>query len=191
MTRRGLGRGLSALIAASEDWGEGVTQISVEAIVPNPDQPRRGIAEESLAELAASIREHGVLQPLIVEPLPDGSYRLIAGERRWRAARLAGLATVPAIVREVNEEQRIELALVENVQREDINPVEEAMAYRALMERFGLTQEQWRRGLGRAALRWRTRCVCCRSRPKSWNRLRPVLSRRACSRIADGAREHD
>jgi ParB family chromosome partitioning protein len=150
VTRRGLGRGLSALIAASEDWGEGVTQISVEAIVPNPDQPRRGIAEESLAELAASIREHGVLQPLIVEPLADGSYRLIAGERRWRAARLAGLATVPAIVREVNEEQRIELALVENVQREDINPVEEAMAYRALMERFGLTQEQVAQRVGKS-----------------------------------------
>jgi ParB family chromosome partitioning protein len=150
MARRGLGKGLSALISASEEWNEGMTQIAVGAIVPNPDQPRRGIDDESIEELAASIREHGVLQPVIVEPLPDGKYRLIAGERRWRAARQAGLSTLPAIVREVSEEERMELALVENVQREDINPVEEAMAYRSLMERFGLTQEQVAQKVGKS-----------------------------------------
>lgn len=150
MNRRGLGRGLSALIPASEENGGGYTEIPVSAIVPNPDQPRREIGEESIQELAASIREHGVLQPVIVQPLPDGRYQLVAGERRWRAARAAGLSTVPAVVRQVSEEERLEMALVENVQREDISPLDEAMAYRTLMERFGMTQEQVARKVGKS-----------------------------------------
>jgi ParB family chromosome partitioning protein len=150
MTRRGLGKGLSALISDAEEPGEGTSEIPLSLIVPNPDQPRREMDRASIEELAASIREHGVLQPILVQPLPDGRYQLIAGERRWRAARLAGLATVPALVRQVNEEERLELAIVENVQREDINAVEEAFAYRMLMERFGLTQEQVAQRVGKS-----------------------------------------
>jgi len=150
MTRRGLGKGLSALISTAEDVNEGTTQIPLSSIVPNPEQPRREIDEQSIEELAASIREHGLLQPIMVEPLVDGRYRLIAGERRWRAARMAGLSTVPAVVRRVSDEERLELALVENVQREDINAVEEAIAYRTLMERFGLTQEEVARKVGKS-----------------------------------------
>jgi len=150
MTRRGLGKGLSALISDVESAGEGATEIPVALIVPNPDQPRRDMDGASIEELAASIREHGVLQPVIVRALPDGKYQLVAGERRWRAARLAGLNAIPAIVRQVSEEERLELAIVENVQREDINVVEEAMAYRMLMERFGLTQEQVAQKVGKS-----------------------------------------
>ncbi|MDW8105091.1 MAG: ParB/RepB/Spo0J family partition protein [Armatimonadota bacterium] len=150
MTRRGLGKGLSALIPASEVQAESLSEIPVSSIVPNPDQPRKAMDAESIQELAASIREHGVLQPIIVQPLPDGRYQLIAGERRWRAARAAGLSTLPALVRQVSDEERLEMALVENVQREDINPVDEAMAYRMLMERFGMTQEEVARKVGKS-----------------------------------------
>ncbi|GIV21022.1 MAG: chromosome partitioning protein ParB [Armatimonadota bacterium] len=150
MTRRGLGKGLSALISAGEESSEGASEIPVSLIVPNPDQPRREMDRASIEELAASIREHGVLQPVLVQPLPDGRYQLIAGERRWRAARLAGLTTIPAVVRQVSEEERLELAIVENVQREDINAVEEAVAYRMLMERFGMTQEQVAQRVGKS-----------------------------------------
>lgn len=150
MTRKALGRGLSALIGNSEEVEEAITEIPLSAIIPNPDQPRREIDRDSIDELAASIRQHGVLQPVIVQPLPDGRYQLIAGERRWRAARVAGLSAVPAIVRQVTEEERLELALVENVQREDINAVDEAVAYRALMERFGMTQEDVARKVGKS-----------------------------------------
>lgn len=150
MMRRGLGKGLSALISDAESPAEGATEVPVGLIVPNPDQPRRDMDRTSVEQLAASIREHGVLQPVIVQPLPDGRYQLVAGERRWRAARLAGLNSIPAIVRQVSEEERLELAIVENVQREDINVVEEAQAYRMLMERFGLTQEQVARKVGKS-----------------------------------------
>lgn len=150
MTRRGLGKGLSALISAGEESSEGASEIPVSLIVPNPDQPRREMDRASIEELAASIREHGVLQPVLVQPLPDGRYQLIAGERRWRAARLAGLTMIPAVVRQVSDEERLELAIVENVQREDINAVEEAVAYRMLMERFGMTQEQVAQRVGKS-----------------------------------------
>ncbi|MEJ5252244.1 MAG: ParB/RepB/Spo0J family partition protein [Chthonomonadetes bacterium] len=150
MTRKALGRGLSALIGGSEEVEESITEIPLSSIVPNPDQPRRDIDRDSIEELAASIREHGVLQPVIVQPLPDGRYQLVAGERRWRAARVAGLSAVPAIIRRVSDEERLELALVENVQREDINAVDEAIAYRALMERFGMTQEEVARKVGKS-----------------------------------------
>ncbi|MGQ9881324.1 MAG: ParB/RepB/Spo0J family partition protein [Armatimonadota bacterium] len=150
MTRRALGKGLSALVSAAEEAEETVAEIPLSSIAPNPDQPRRDIDRDSIEELAASIREHGVLQPIIVQPLPDGRYQLVAGERRWRAARVSGLSTIPAIVRQVSEEERLELALVENVQREDINAIDEAIAYRALMERFGMTQEEVARKVGKS-----------------------------------------
>jgi ParB family chromosome partitioning protein len=137
--RRALGRGLDALIPSAESRA-GATEIPIAQVSPNPHQPRQTITEESLAELAASIREHGVIQPLVVTQIGD-EYQLIAGERRWRAAQLAGLTTVPAIVKETTPQQMLELALVENVQRADLNPLEEASAYRQLMDEFGLTQE--------------------------------------------------
>jgi ParB family chromosome partitioning protein len=138
--RRALGRGLNALIPAAETQA-GAAEIPVARVSPNPHQPRQSIAEESLAELAASIREHGVIQPLVVTQSGD-EYQLIAGERRWRAAQLAGLTTIPAIIKESTPQQMLELALVENVQRADLNPLEEAGAYRQLMDDFGLTQEE-------------------------------------------------
>lgn len=150
MQRRGLGKGLSALISSTERGTEGITEVPISAIVPNPDQPRRSVNEASIEELAASIREHGVLQPVIVQPLSDGRYQLVAGERRWRAARVAGLGTIPAIIRQVSDEERLELALVENVQREDISVVDAALAYRMLIERFGLTQEQVAERVGKS-----------------------------------------
>lgn len=150
MARKGLGRGLSALIASQQETSEGIEDIAISSIVPNPDQPRRHIEEQGIEELALSIREHGLIQPIVVQPLPDGRYQLIAGERRWRAAQKAGLVTVPAIVRQVSEEQRLEIALVENVQREDINPVEQALAYRTLMERYGMTQEEVAQKVGKS-----------------------------------------
>jgi len=138
--RRALGRGLNALIPATETQA-GAAEIPVARVSPNPHQPRQSIAEESLAELAASIREHGVIQPLVVTQSGD-EYQLIAGERRWRAAQLAGLTTIPAIIKETTPQQMLELALVENVQRADLNSLEEAGAYRQLMDDFGLTQEE-------------------------------------------------
>jgi ParB family chromosome partitioning protein len=138
--RRALGRGLDALIPAAETRA-GAADIPVARISPNPHQPRQSIDEESLAELVASIREHGVIQPLIVTQVGD-EYQLIAGERRWRAAQLAGLVTLPALVKETTPQQMLELALVENLQRADLNPLEEAGAYRELIDEFGLTQEQ-------------------------------------------------
>lgn len=155
--RRGLGRGLGALItnslAADEENRDaliaqaeagGIRMLPVETIQPNPHQPRAHFEPEALAELAASIAEHGVIQPLIVTESPDqpDRYWLIAGERRWRAAKQAGLTRVPVIVREASPQQLLEWALVENVQRADLNPLEEAAAYRSLMQEFGLTQAQ-------------------------------------------------
>ncbi|MBM3152531.1 MAG: ParB/RepB/Spo0J family partition protein [Chloroflexi bacterium] len=143
-SKTGLGRGLDALIPGGEPLaGEsGVTQVAVELIEPNPRQPRRKFDSAELEELTASIQEHGVLQPLIVTPGGgDGRFLLIAGERRLQAARMAGKATVPVIVREATDRQRLELALVENVQRADLNSLEEAEAYRQLAEDFSLSHE--------------------------------------------------
>ena len=140
--RTGLGRGLEALIPVAETPPTGLAQVPVSAITPNPMQPRTAFDPETLAELAASIREHGLIQPLIVTQQGPDRYQLIAGERRWQAARLAGMVTVPAIVKEATPQQGLELALVENIQRADLNPLEEASAFRQLVEEFGLTQEQ-------------------------------------------------
>jgi ParB family chromosome partitioning protein len=146
----GLGKGLEALLPAGE--AAGLLEVPIEAIEPNPHQPRRQIDEAELEELAQSIREHGLLQPLIVTQTQADPprYTLIAGERRWRAARRAGLTTVPVVVREVAPQQMLELALVENLQRADLNPIEEAQAYRYLIEQFGLTHEEVARRVGRS-----------------------------------------
>lgn len=154
-SRRGLGKGLGALIPGAET-PSGLIELPVAEITTNPRQPRHEIPEESLRELADSIREHGMLQPLIVtETGPAGGargarYQLIAGERRWRAAMLAGLELVPALVKEATPQQTLELALVENIQRADLNPLEEASAYRQLMDEFALTQEQVAERVGRS-----------------------------------------
>jgi ParB family chromosome partitioning protein len=147
--KRGLGKGLGALIPVSEP---GPTELPVDAIVPNPLQPRQKMAPEELEELAASIREHGLIQPLIVSQAADAeaSYQLIAGERRLEAAKLAGLAKVPVIIREATPQEMLELALVENIQRADLNPLEQATAYRHLMDDFGLTQEQVAERVGKS-----------------------------------------
>jgi ParB family chromosome partitioning protein len=144
MTRKsGLGRGLDALIPPTEPASSGVTSIPIHLIVPNPRQPRSRFDPDELSELAASIKEHGVLQPIIVSFDDHSSqYVLIAGERRWMAARHAGLESIPAIVREVNDQQRVELALIENVQRSDLSPLEAAEAYHQLNEEFALSHEQ-------------------------------------------------
>lgn len=144
MTRKtGLGRGLDALIPGGEPPSAGVSEIPVDLITPNPRQPRSHFDAEELSELADSIKEHGVLQPIIVSyDENDSRYVLIAGERRWMAARYAGLESIPAIVREVNDQQRIELALIENVQRADLSPLEAAEAYHQLNEEFALSHDQ-------------------------------------------------
>lgn len=140
----GLGKGLDALFldnAVEQSQGSAVT-LSVNEITPNRAQPRKTFDENALAELAQSIADHGVLQPLLVRPLADGSYQLIAGERRWRASRMAGLTEVPVIIREMSDSEAMELALIENLQREDLNPIEEARGFQLLMETYALTQEQ-------------------------------------------------
>lgn len=138
---RGLGRGLDALLPESDELTGAGQEIALGDIDPNPDQPRRVFQEESIAQLAQSIREQGVLQPLLVTPTGDGRYRIVAGERRWRAARAAGLETVPCVVRELDLAQQMEIALIENLQREDLNPIEAAQGIRALMQQCGYTQE--------------------------------------------------
>ena len=148
--KRGLGKGLGALIPVSEP---GPTELPVDAISPNPLQPRQRMAPEALEELAASIREHGLIQPLIVSQVSDGEvqrYQLIAGERRLEAAKLAGLAKVAVVIREATPQEMLELALVENIQRADLNPLEQATAYRHLMDDFGLTQEQVAERVGKS-----------------------------------------
>jgi ParB family transcriptional regulator, chromosome partitioning protein len=137
--RKALGKGLSQLIAEQSDLS--ASEISVDAIVPNPRQPRLRFDEAALEDLANSIRQVGVLQPLVVRPIAEGKYELIAGERRFRASKLAGLKTVPIIVRSAGNQQSLEIALIENVQREDIGPVEAAKAYRRLLDEFELTHE--------------------------------------------------
>lgn len=141
-----LGRGFDAIFADNsvEDISSGVSTVKVKMIdiEPNRDQPRKQFDEEALAELSNSIAQHGVLQPLLVRPMPDGGYQLVAGERRWRASRMAGLTEVPVVIRDLTDSQVAELALVENLQRENLNPLEEANGYKELSDRFGYTQEK-------------------------------------------------
>jgi ParB family chromosome partitioning protein len=150
-TKRGIGRGLSAILpeAAAAEAGE-LRELPVGLIKPNPDQPRTHFDPEALKALAESIASSGIVQPLLVRPLPDGSYELVAGERRWRAAQEAGLEKVPAVVREQAEAERLQAALIENMVREDLNPVEEARACAALVEDLGLTKEDLARRVGRS-----------------------------------------
>ncbi len=153
MNKKRLGKGLSALLPTPSQEGEergSLRELPLESISLNPRQPRQHIDEESLAELAASIREHGILQPVIVQENEDGQYSLVAGERRYRAARLAGLHAIPAVVKDLSPAEVMEIALIENLQREDLNPVEEAMAYKQLLEEFGFTQEQLARRIGKS-----------------------------------------
>jgi len=150
---RGLGKGLNAIIGADlvsevSDRPRAV-EIPVDRLSPNPFQPRRSFTEEGLEQLADSIRHHGILQPIVVRPSGDG-YQLIAGERRWRAAQIAGLQRIPAVVRELDDPGMVQVALIENLQREDLNPIEEASAYRRLMDEFNMTQEQLSSAIGRS-----------------------------------------
>ena len=139
----GLGRGLDALFVQNtlED-GTSTSTLPIDEIIPNREQPRKQFDDEALADLSESIAQHGVLQPLLVRPMPDGSYQLVAGERRWRASRMAGLTEVPVVVRDMDEQEAAELALIENLQREDLNPMEEALGYQTLMDTYGMTQEE-------------------------------------------------
>ena len=146
----GLGRGLDSLFAGSEDWGTSIQEIPVGELDPNPDQPRRTFSEESIGQLADSIREQGVLQPLLVAPSGGGSYMIIAGERRFRAGRAAGLATLPCIVKDIDVIRQREIALIENLQREDLNPIEAARGVKALMDQCGYTQEKIGERLGKS-----------------------------------------
>lgn len=160
--RRGLGRGLSALMSdvaidntsqqGLADQNHGEQSIPIEKIAPNPDQPRRDFPEQDLEDLAASIREKGVIQPLIIRKLSgkSTSYEIVAGERRWRAAQMAQLHEVPAIIRDYTDTEVLEIAIIENIQRADLNPVEEASGYQQLMDRFGHTQEKLASALGKS-----------------------------------------
>ncbi|MDR1409313.1 MAG: ParB/RepB/Spo0J family partition protein [Oscillospiraceae bacterium] len=152
--QRGLGRGLEALFAdndfpGSESGGQTGT-LRLNEIEPNHAQPRKVFDNDALRELADSIREHGVLQPLLVRPRLEGGYQLVAGERRYRASRLAGLEEVPVVIREMNDSQAMAAALIENLQREDLNPVEAAQGYRELMDKLDLTQEQVAKSVGKS-----------------------------------------
>ena len=166
MERKGLGRGLSALLAdvatvdeaprpeagAGTAAGVGRNVVPIDRIRANPDQPRRAFDEKELQDLAASIREKGVIQPLILRPHPveAGQYEIVAGERRWRAAQMAAVHELPAVVRELSDTEVLELAIIENIQRADLNPLEEAHGYRQLMDRFGHTQERLAEALGKS-----------------------------------------
>lgn len=153
MAKRGLGKGLGAFLDEEKlmtvESTEGVMKLKVNEIEPNRNQPRKRFDNENLESLAESIKEHGVIQPILVTKLDTG-YEIVAGERRWRAARLAGLTEIPAIVREYSKRELTEVALIENIQREDLNPIEEAAAYKALMEEYDLTQEEISIRLGKS-----------------------------------------
>lgn len=150
--RGGLGRGLDSLFEeTARDVGpETINTLPLRDIEPDKDQPRREFDEDTLAQLAKSIEQHGILQPIAVRATPSGGYKIIAGERRWRAARLAGLTEVPVVIRDVTDAEAMELALIENLQREDLDPVEEAFGYRQLMDKCELTQEQAAKKLGKS-----------------------------------------
>lgn len=145
----GLGKGLEALFTENGSDG-GEMELRLSEIEPNREQPRKEFEESALRDLADSIEKHGVLQPILVRPLPTGGYQIVAGERRWRASRLAGLETVPVVVRDMPDAEAMEIALIENLQREDLNPMEEAEGYRVLMERFSMTQDEVAVRLGKS-----------------------------------------
>ncbi len=146
----GLGRGLESLFNENAECGDSAVEVRLTDIEPNRNQPRRDFDEQSLSELADSIAKHGLIQPIVVRPKTSGAYEIIAGERRWRACRIAGLDTVPVIIREVDDREYMELALIENLQREDLNAVEEALGYRTLIDTYSLTQEQVAESVGKS-----------------------------------------
>jgi ParB family chromosome partitioning protein len=151
--RRGMGRGLAAILSVSEAGereGAELREIAVELVSPNPEQPRKRFDEDALQALAESVKERGVLQPVLVRPRAGGTYELVAGERRWRAAQIAGLQTLPALVQKRDDAQSLEVALIENMAREDLNPIEAARAVAALVEELGLTREEVGRRVGRS-----------------------------------------
>lgn len=150
MNKKKLGRGLGELLGDALDDTGRVMDISIDEISPNPWQPRRDFDEKSLNALASSIRENGLIQPVVVRKKKDGTYELAAGERRWRAAKMAGLTVIPAISKEYDDRSMAEMALVENLQRKDLNPVDEGMAYRKLMDEYGLTQENISKKVGKS-----------------------------------------
>lgn len=146
----GLGKGLDALFVDNNTTSTNVLTLRISEIEPNKGQPRRDFDEAALADLADSIREHGVIQPLLVRPMPAGTYQLIAGERRWRAARMAGLSEVPVVIRELDDMETMEIALIENLQREDLNAIEESLGYKALADQYNMTQEQIAKSVGKS-----------------------------------------
>ncbi|MBQ7288847.1 MAG: ParB/RepB/Spo0J family partition protein [Clostridia bacterium] len=150
MAKGGLGRGLDSLFNDNTAESGAPVTLRLSEIEPNREQPRKNFDPQALEELADSIREHGLLQPLLVRPLASGRYQIVAGERRWRASRMAELDSVPVIIREMDDNETMQLALIENLQREDLNPIEEAEGYRVLMERFALTQEEVAQKVGKS-----------------------------------------
>ena len=146
----GIGRGLASILPEQAEAEETLRKVPVALISPNPDQPRKRFDAEALERLAESVASSGIIQPLVVRPLPDGRYELIAGERRWRAAQQAGLTEVPAVLRDDDERKRLQIAVIENMAREDLNPIEEAHACAALVEQLGLSREQVAKEVGRS-----------------------------------------
>ncbi len=147
----GLGKGLDLIFMENEtDDGSGAVTLKISDIEPNRSQPRQEFDEEALRELADSIAQHGILQPLLVRPLPDGGYQLVAGERRWRASRMAGIMEVPVIIKEMTDSEMMQISMIENLQRENLNPVEEALGYRVLSEEYGLTQDEISKSVGKS-----------------------------------------
>ena len=198
--RKALGRGLNALLGTPEaEPTDQLREIDIDRIIPNSHQPRKDFDEDALNELAASIKEHGVIQPVVVSALDDGFFQLIAGERRWRASQRAGLLRVPAVVREAGEHGSLELALIENLQREDLNPMEEAHAYERLISDFGMTQEEVARRVGknRATIANMLRLLRLPAEVQQWlreNRLttghaKALLSLADLNAILDSARK--
>jgi ParB family chromosome partitioning protein len=151
MSKKALGKGIGALLGSTtiEDEAQSAPNVEIDLIKPNPQQPRKLITEDSLKELASSIKEKGVIQPVLVERNPDQSYTLIAGERRYRAAKLAGLQKIPVIVKSLNDTEKMEISLIENIQREDLTPIEEASAYETLLKLEGISQEELASHLGK------------------------------------------
>lgn len=139
---RGLGRGIESIFDENSTYSDKIVTLNINEIEPNRNQPRKDFDEEALGSLAESIGQHGLIQPIIVHPTIGGGYTIIAGERRWRACRMAGLTEIPVVIKDTDEQNLMEMALVENLQREDLNPVEEALGYKSLMDNFGLTQEE-------------------------------------------------
>ncbi len=150
MKKGGLGRGLDSLFSENSTENESVIAVKITDIEPNKNQPRKDFDEEALNELADSISKHGLIQPIAVRPTANGTYSIIAGERRWRACRIAGLSDIPVVIKDIDEKSVMELALIENLQREDLNAVEEALGYKTLLESYSLTQEEIAESVGKS-----------------------------------------